>query len=171
MYIAVREPEEWLDTYEGGIFANIDTSNADKVKEHILKLFPGWHPAILDSVRNADRNFIVPRRIYTLPCPHIWNSKPGITLLGDAAHLMSPFAGEGVNMAMIDAMDLALTIVKSGAGEEGIKAFEKKMFMRAAEMAKESADNLELIFSSDAPKPFVDLMADLMSQGGPPDGH
>ena len=84
---------------------------------------------------------------------------------------MSPFAGEGVNMAMIDAMDLALTIVQSGAGVEGINAFEKKMFKRAAEMAKESADNLEFIFSPDAPIPFVDRMAFLMSQGGPPEGH
>ena len=171
MYVAVREPEDWLDTYEGGIFANIDTSNADKVKDHILKLFPGWHPAILDSIRNADPDSIVPRRIYALPYPHIWNSQAGITLLGDAAHLMSPFVGEGVNMAMIDAMDLALTIVKSGAGVEGIKAFEKKMFKRAAEMAKESADNIEFIFSPDAPKPFVDRMAFFMSQGGPPEGH
>lgn len=175
VYVAVREPEDWLDTYEGGLFAKIDISNADKVKEHVLNLFPGWDPVVLDSVRYADSDSIIPRKIYALPYPHTWESKDGITLLGDAAHLMSPFAGEGVNLAMIDAMDLALTIVKSGVEGEGIKAFEKKMAERAAEMAKESAENLELIFSPDAPKPFLKRMAFLMSQGppggGPPDGH
>ena len=168
MYVAVREPEDWLDTYAGGIFTNIDTSNADAVKDHILKLFPGWDSTILDSVRNADPDSIISRRIYALPYPHTWESKAGITLLGDAAHLMSPFAGEGVNLAMIDAMDLALTIVESGV--KGLQTFEEKMFKRAAEMAKESADNIEVMFSPDAPKPFVDKMAFLMSQG-PPEDH
>ena len=167
VYVAVRESEDWVDTYQGGIFSNTDTSNANKVKEHIVNLFPGWDSSILDSVRRADSNSIIPRKIYALPYPHRWESKAGITLLGDAAHLMLP-SGEGVNIAMIDAMDLALTIVKSGSGAEGIQVFEKKMSERAAGLAKESAVNMEIMFSQESPKSFLDHFASLMSQGGPP---
>ena len=47
-------------------------------------------------------------------------------------------SGEGVNIAMIDVMNLALTIVKSGSGAEGIQAFEKRTSEWVAEFAKES---------------------------------
>ena len=167
VYVAVRESEDWVDTYLGGIFSNTDTSNANKVKEHIVNLFPGWDSSILDSVRLADSNSIIPRKIYALPYPHRWQSKAGITLLGDAAHLMLP-SGEGVNITMIDAMDLALTIVKSGFGAEGIQVFEKKMSERAAGLAKESVISMEIMFSQESPKSFLDHFASLMSQGGPP---
>ena len=118
-------------------------------------------------MRCADSDSIIPRKIYALPYPHRWESKAGITLLGDAAHLMLP-SGEGVNIAMIDAMDLALTIVKSGFGAEGIQVFEKKMSERAAGLAKESAVNMEIMFSQESPKSFLDHFASLMSHGGPP---
>ena len=77
-------------------------------------------------------------------------------------------SGDGVNIAMIDAMDLALTIVKSGSGAEGIQVFEKKMSERAAGLAKESVNNMEIMFSQESPKSFLDHFASLMSHGGPP---
>ena len=78
-------------------------------------------------------------------------------LLGDA----TPPSGEGSNL---DAMDLTFTIVKSG----GISAF-KKMFKRVTEET-ESGLNLEIMIAPDAQKSFVDRMAFLVSQGGPPGG-
>ena len=59
-------------------------------------------------------------------------------------------SGKGVNIAMIDAMDLALIIVKSGSGAKGIPVFEKKMSEQAAGIAKESVINMEMMFSQDS---------------------
>jgi 2-polyprenyl-6-methoxyphenol hydroxylase-like FAD-dependent oxidoreductase len=88
---------------------------------------------------------------------------------------MSPFAGEGANLAMIDAAELGYALAgKSVKGKEGVylsvreavAGYEKRMFGRAEAAAKESASNMELFFSDLAPGCVADMMKELMS--GPP---
>jgi 2-polyprenyl-6-methoxyphenol hydroxylase-like FAD-dependent oxidoreductase len=116
-----------------------------------------------DFIRNRD-DTIIPRLIYALPIGHSWPRLPGVTLLGDAAHVISPYAGEGANLAMLDAADLALAIAECGGDvEAAVTRYEKTMFLRAAAAAETSAQGLDLCFAADAPLGMIHFFASMGS--------
>ncbi len=94
-------------------------------------------------------------------------ARPRVTLLGDAAHVMSPFAGEGANLAMYDGALLALAIVDHpGDTETALAAYEAELFPRATEAAAESAQSLDILFSAASPQGLVDMFAAHDSESG-----
>jgi 2-polyprenyl-6-methoxyphenol hydroxylase-like FAD-dependent oxidoreductase len=116
-------------------------------------------------IANADTP-LTPRRIHALPVGHAWDRVPGVTLIGDAAHLMSPFAGEGANLAMYDGSELARALTEHPAEiEVALAQYERELFPRSTASAGESAESLELIFAPDAPKGLLEVFAAF----GPPD--
>ncbi|MFC5834609.1 FAD-dependent oxidoreductase [Nonomuraea insulae] len=152
IYAAVRAPEEWLDT--------IDFTDAGAAKEAVLKRFSGWDDDLRALVADADGE-LVPRKIHALPVGHRWDRVPGVTLLGDAAHLMSPFAGEGANQAMFDGSELGLALAAHPDDtERALAAYEEALFARSAEMAAGSAAGLDLCFADDAPRGLVQMFAE-----------
>ncbi|MGO1975833.1 FAD-dependent oxidoreductase [Brachybacterium tyrofermentans] len=147
VYLGLRVSESWIDTID---FADIAAS-----KTALLARIDGWDDALRGLIAHADTP-LTPRRIHALPVGHSWERTPGTTLLGDAAHMMSPFAGEGANLAMYDGAQLALAIAENaGSTEEALAAYEADLFPRSADSARESAGSLDLLFCDDSPGPLT----------------
>lgn len=151
VYLGHRCDEGWVDT--------VDWSEPAGAEATVLALLDGWDDALRGLVAHADTR-LTPRRIHALPAGLSWARVPGVTLLGDAAHVMSPFAGEGANLALHDGAELALAVVAHPDQlEAGLAAYEQAMFARAADAASESAQSLDVIFSPDSPRGLVELFA------------
>ena len=148
---ALRVSEEWIST--------IDVTDVVRAKAAVLAHFPDWDPRLRALIGDA-RSPLIARAIYALPVGHRWARVAGVTLLGDAAHLMSPFAGEGANLAMLDGAELAEAIAANPNDlEAALSAYERELFTRGEESAAQSAQGLELIFASDAPRGLVDMFS------------
>ncbi|MFF3373892.1 FAD-dependent oxidoreductase [Streptomyces sp. NPDC002680] len=159
-YIAFRCDEDWLTTASG-----IPFGRPAQAREAIRGHFADWAPQLQELILRSD-DVILPRPIYMLPIGLTWLPTPGVTVLGDAAHLMSPFAGEGANLAMRDAAELALAIVEAdGDFATAAAAYEKDLFPRSTEMAQESANNLDLLVSPDGSRQFEALMRQYEAAG------
>ncbi|WP_076346653.1 FAD-dependent oxidoreductase [Paludisphaera borealis] len=142
VYVALRAPEDWASS------RSLDAGLPDETKTKLAANFPGWSPRLLALIHEAgDR--IVPLPLYALPVGHRWENRPGVTLLGDAAHVMSPFTGEGVNLAMIDAADLALALADADDWRAAVRDYESKMFARAEIAAAGAAEGIESAFLDD----------------------
>ncbi|MBO2456645.1 FAD-dependent oxidoreductase [Actinomadura violacea] len=141
VYAALRTGEDWLD--------GIDFTDTATAKAAVLSQFTGWDAALQALIADADGP-LVPRRINALPIGHRWDPAPGVTLLGDAAHLMSPFAGEGANLAMLDGAELGQAIAAHPGGTAAaLTAYEQALFPRSEASATESAASLDQLFGPD----------------------
>ena len=107
----------------------------------------------------------VPRPLEYFPLDQNWNAKSNLTLIGDAAHLMPP-SGEGVNTAMLDALDLSecLTSGEYQDMQSSIAAYEKRMLARAAILGQEALEGIN-DFASPSDESVKKLMQ-LFSQNG-----
>lgn len=131
-YAIFRVPAGWAAQ-------RFDFSSPAAVRSGLIEEFQGYAEAITDLFRAANDRFEA-RPIHALPVGHCWNHRRGLTLLGDAAHVMSPFGGEGVNAAMRDAVELAARLVAPGDRDAAVAAYETEMSERVAEAAQGSAD-------------------------------
>ena len=122
----------------------------------IAKQFEDWSLSLKSIVERGETN-PVPRPIYALPIGHCWQHVPGVVLLGDAAHLMSPFAGEGANLAMFDGAELGRFIIEA----HSLEKYEAEMCMRAKPFAVESDRNMKLFFNERSPQSVVELFENL----------
>ncbi|MBE8521256.1 FAD-dependent monooxygenase [Amycolatopsis sp. H6(2020)] len=150
------------------VYAAVRTGDATDAtgladRDRLLDVFADFAPELRALVADSE-GALVPRPIHALPVGHRWARVPGVTLLGDAAHVMSPFAGEGANLAMLDATELALALADHDDVESALSAYEAAMFPRAEEAARASADNLEACFASGAPDAMVEQMTRFAEQ-------
>jgi 2-polyprenyl-6-methoxyphenol hydroxylase-like FAD-dependent oxidoreductase len=124
----------------------------------VVAEFTGWAPGLTALITDGD-TAPVPRAINALPVDHRWDRVAGVTLLGDAAHVMSPFAGEGANLAMFDGSELGKAIAAHpGDVEAALAEYEQALFPRSAQFAAESARNHKLLFSDNTPDDLLKLL-------------
>jgi 2-polyprenyl-6-methoxyphenol hydroxylase-like FAD-dependent oxidoreductase len=155
-YVALNKPESWI--------ASFDSRDVKTSLSLIANQFQGWAPPLTALITDSEIDPLV-RPIYALPIDHWWKRVPGVTLLGDAAHLMSPFAGEGANLAMYDGAELARTLLDHpGDSEAALAAYENELFPRSEKFARETAQNLERFFDSTAPQSVVDLFKNTLRE-------
>ncbi|GGM86005.1 tetracycline resistance protein [Dyadobacter beijingensis] len=139
-YTGTKESPDWVTTSE------INFYQKESILEWFKTRFADWSSDWYELFE-TDKSYFVPRPQYHFPLDQTWKTLPNLTMLGDAAHRMPPYAGEGVNMAMLDALELAeaLTGDRFDTTEAAVAAFEKGMCERMAEMTAitlESTENL-----------------------------
>ncbi|WP_432097000.1 FAD-dependent oxidoreductase [Streptomyces sp. bgisy100] len=143
VYLMQRVPADW-------IAANgLRPEDTRGIRAHLLREYAAWSPRILRMITDNDGAY-VDRPIFALPVPHTWEHSPGVTLLGDAAHLMPPL-GVGVNLAMLDACELALALVRSPTVGHAVRRYEQSMLPRSAEAARALDGGAEHLLSVPGP--------------------
>ncbi|QIS12155.1 FAD-dependent monooxygenase [Nocardia arthritidis] len=135
--------EDWFAT------SGIPFDDPAAARARLIELLPGWHPRFTALIAACD-DAVVPRSITTLPVGLTWPSNPGVTLVGDAAHLMPP-VGEGANMALLDGAVLGLALAAHPHDfPTAIEEYEREMFDRTGTAARMSARMQEVLMSPDA---------------------
>ncbi|MDJ1503016.1 NAD(P)/FAD-dependent oxidoreductase [Xanthocytophaga agilis] len=143
-YTGCKTDEFWIR--ESGI----DFKDKAQVLAWFKQEFAGWDSVWEELFVNA--SVFIPRPQYCMPLDQSWEALSNLTMLGDAAHLMPPYAGEGVNMAMLDALELSecLTSEKFPDLQAAIAQYEKQMCTRASEAAQMTLDSTAMLHSPEA---------------------
>jgi 2-polyprenyl-6-methoxyphenol hydroxylase-like FAD-dependent oxidoreductase len=147
-YVALNKPKAWIDA--------IDFTDPAMALGQVAGEFDGWAPELTALITDGETD-PVPRPIHSLPVAHRWERVPGVTLVGDAAHLMIP-SGEGANLAIFDGAELGKAIASSPDDvEAALLAYETDLFPRSAAEAAEAARMPDVLFGNNAPQGLVDF--------------
>jgi 2-polyprenyl-6-methoxyphenol hydroxylase-like FAD-dependent oxidoreductase len=149
VYVELNRPAEWI--------AGIDFTDAAAATTRVAAEFDGWAPELTALITDGE-TAPVPRPIHALPNGHRWGRVPGVTLLGDAAHLMPP-SGEGANLAMFDGAELGKAIAAHPDDiEAALTAYEEALFPRSESAAAEAHLILELCLGDRAPFGLIEFL-------------
>ncbi|MBC7931328.1 MAG: FAD-dependent monooxygenase [Rubrivivax sp.] len=114
--------------------ANEPESAAELASEHqkkLLRLFDGWQSPVTELIEATPSETILRNSTYDRPRAALWGERR-ITLLGDAAHPMTPNFGQGGCMAIEDAAVLARTLAKYDDATAALRAYESHRHARAS---------------------------------------
>ncbi|KAI1783010.1 monooxygenase [Ganoderma leucocontextum] len=164
----------WLRVAESWTIPSGPAEAKAVLREH----FAGWPQWMLNLIDHCDEGAIYPRALWTLPVGHSWAHVSRVTLIGDAAHLMSPFAGAGANLALLDGLELG--IVLAGLQEQGrlgdastvaeaVEAFEENMCAMAGRVADKANKTLAACVGPNTPQAAIRRFGE-MAAGGEREG-
>ncbi|KAL9110746.1 MAG: hypothetical protein Q9227_004738 [Pyrenula ochraceoflavens] len=172
---------------------NLSINEPKALKEAMLREYEDWHPLLRKLIQVADESSFMFLPLYMLPVGSTWTHRAGLTLIGDAAHLTTPYAGMGVNIAMQDAVLLAQAILRAeqkipnnndnnnenddndndsqtkAALDNELIPFETDMFHRAREVQEISwANTQDMFFTPGAPRSVIERYIGRMAASGVP---
>ncbi|MDN5283781.1 MAG: 2-polyprenyl-6-methoxyphenol hydroxylase [Mucilaginibacter sp.] len=152
-YTGCKKDEFW------GKESGIDFSDKAQIVSWFKEEYAGWDDQWLELFENASSALIL-RPQYCVPLDQTWDAQPNLTILGDAAHLMPPYAGEGVNMAMLDALELSRCLLSEDFPDtrSAIAAYEQQMRVRTAEVAVITLQSTAALHAPGA----IDYLLDVM---------
>ena len=148
-YVALNRPLGWVE--------QIDVDDVATATAAALAEFDGWAPQLTALITDGETPPVL-RPVFALPVGHRWERAAGVSVIGDAVHLMSPFAGEGATLAMLDAAELGQAIAAHpGDPEAALSTHEQAMFPRAEAAAAQTQRNHDLLYDERAPHSAVEL--------------
>ncbi|KAL7812759.1 hypothetical protein V8C26DRAFT_430559 [Trichoderma gracile] len=159
VYLGLTIDEDFLFTGPVDLTKG-DGEAARKLFVTDANFFATWGSSLKDIITNSEGDFRA-WPLYHMPSSALsWAAVPGVTVIGDAAHVSTPFVGEGVNCAMYDALVLASRIVEHGLDQldAAVTAYEKEMFVRGQDLIDRSNASGKLLFAPDAPKGLMEVL-------------
>ncbi|MEG1230657.1 MAG: NAD(P)/FAD-dependent oxidoreductase [Flavobacterium sp.] len=136
----------------------LSANGVEALKEEACKRTK-WHDPIPQILSATKPDQITGYPVYDREqlIPELLQNAGSVTLIGDAAHPMSPFKGQGANQALLDALALARAIYKNGNSksdwrlkglrETVLKSFEAEMIERSSVKVADSAAAAEFLHS------------------------
>jgi 2-polyprenyl-6-methoxyphenol hydroxylase-like FAD-dependent oxidoreductase len=150
-YVVLKKPADWTPP------VTLEDRQA-ALGSIAAELGEGWAPELLSLVTDGETVPVI-RPIWGLPVAHRWNHVPGVTLIGDAAHLTPP-DGDGANWALYDGAELAKALAsESGNPEAALPAYEQEMLSRSAKSSIEGHQSFERTFGYNAPENLRQMVA------------
>ncbi len=143
-YTGCKVAENWVEE------SHIDFNNKEQVFSWFKTAFGSWNE-VYQELFASDEMWFVPRPQYHFPFDQTWTSLPNLTMIGDAAHRMPPYAGEGVNMALQDVFELAECLMSNNFSDilTAIEHYEKQMQKRASEVTQMTLKSTDMLHSDD----------------------
>ena len=135
LYFSLTVAEDWPKS------KGFDLEDTARVLNAVKEAYRDWSPELMAMLTDLQGGF---QRwaLNVMPPEHRWTTQPGLTIVGDASHVMPPFTGKGVNLALLDALELTerLTATPQAPVTEVVAAFERGTQARSR---KEIAECLE----------------------------
>lgn len=167
-YLGIRIELDWLSRAglgrsdgRGGVLLDanaIQQIDTEAVRALALEQFADFAPELRAVITDSEGS-LANRPIFGLTAPIAWQHLPGVTLVGDAAHVMAPFGGNGVNLAMLDGVELghelvgAITVADGSFDEvdAAITRYETRMFDRSNPIVESSNQAIVEHFAAGGP--------------------
>jgi 2-polyprenyl-6-methoxyphenol hydroxylase-like FAD-dependent oxidoreductase len=155
-YGCLRVPESFIA--DCGIDWDIpDTARTQFIERYFNHVSPD-----LQRLLSLSKDKLTPRALYELPIGFSHAHRSGVTLIGDAAHVMTPFAGVGVNVGMTDALVLGREIIASCRGDktldDAVRAYEDELWPRAKKFMEKTAHGKARHFRAGGSKEMADML-------------